>query len=103
VASDSGRGPRPRVERPVGGYGASMSETENEPTQGRQEQSDAERDLAEHERPDRGLVGDRDLPEDLQPIEDNPLAKSPGEEDAGDDEEPRAEGLPDMGDPGAPA
>jgi hypothetical protein len=90
------------VDRPVSGYGVSMSETENEPTRGRQEQTDAERDLAEHERPDRGLVGDKDLPEDLQPIDDNPLAKNPGEEDA-DDEEPKAEGLPDMGAPGAPA
>jgi hypothetical protein len=91
------------VDRPVSGYGVSMSETENEPTRGRQEQTDAERDLAEHERPDRGLVGDKDLPEDLQPIDDNPLAKNPGEEDTDDDEEPKDEGLPDMGAPGAPA
>jgi hypothetical protein len=91
------------VDRPVSGYGVSMSETENEPTRGRQEQTDAERDLAEHERPDRGLVGDKDLPEDLQPIDDNPLAKNPGEEDADDVEEPKDEGLPDMGAPGAPA
>jgi hypothetical protein len=90
------------VDRPLSGYGVSMNETENEPTRGRQEQSDAERDLAEHERPDRGLVGDKDLPEDLQPIDDNPLAKNPGEEDTGDDEEPKAEGMPDMGAPGAP-
>jgi hypothetical protein len=91
------------VERLVRGYGDCMSETDNEPTQGRQEPSDAERDLAEHERPDRGLVGDKELPEDLQPTEDNPLAKNPGEEDAGEDEEPKAEGLPDMGGPGSPA
>ncbi|HSJ19999.1 MAG TPA: hypothetical protein VK964_05455 [Nocardioidaceae bacterium] len=80
-----------------------MNETENEPTRGRQEQTEAERDLAEHERPDRGLVGDKDLPEDLQPIDDNPLAKNPGEEDADDHEDPKTEGLPDMGAPGAPA
>ena len=91
------------MERLVNGYDASMSETDNEPTPGRQEPSDAERDLAEHERPDRGLVGDKELPEDLQPTEENPLAQDPGEGDAGEDEEPKAEGLPDMGGPGAPA
>jgi hypothetical protein len=103
VAADSGGEPRWRVNRLAGGYGVGMNETQNEPTQGRQEPSEAERDLAEHERPDRGLVGDKDLPEDLQPTEDNPLAKNPGEDAAGDDEEPKAEGMPDLGDPGAPA
>jgi hypothetical protein len=91
------------VNRRAGGYGVAMNETENEPTPGRQEQSEAERDLAEHERPDKGLIGDQDLPEDLQPVDDNPLAKDPGEEDGADDAEPKVEGIPDMGGPGAPA
>lgn len=80
-----------------------MSES-NEP------QKDAERDLAEHERPqgtkpEIGLVSDEQLPEDVRPTEDNPLAKNPGDED--DDSEtgmsgPKVEGMPDAGSPGAP-
>lgn len=86
-----------------------MSESEKEPTQGREAGTDAERDLAEHERPDVGLIADEDLPEDLQPTDDNPLAKSPeeaeeGDSDAGPGSSPgKVEGMPDMGDPGAPA
>jgi hypothetical protein len=91
------------VNRLARGYGVAMSETDNESTQGRQQQSDAERDLAEHERPEQGLVGDEELPEDLQPTDDNPLAKNPGAGDDGDDGEPKVEGMPDMGGPGAPA
>ena len=77
-----------------------MTDSENRP-------SDAERDLAEHERPDVGLIGDEDLPEDLRPTDDNPLAKDP--DDDGDDDgandaaADKAAGMPDMGDPGAPA
>lgn len=76
-----------------------MTESENRPT-------DAERDLAEHERPDVGLIGDEDLPEDLRPTDDNPLAKDPGDDDADGGTDPaadKASGMPDMGDPGAPA
>lgn len=82
------------------GYDVAMTESENHPT-------DAERDLAEHERPDVGLIGDEDLPEDLRPTEDNPLAKDPGDDgdadDGGDAAADKAPGMPDMGDPGAPA
>ena len=49
-----------------------------------------------------GEVGirDEDLPEDLQPTDDNPLAQNP--EDQKDDDEPaKVEGMPDVGDPGA--
>lgn len=49
-----------------------------------------------------GEVGirDEDLPEDLQPTDDNPLAQNP--EDQKDDDEPaKVEGMPDLGDPGA--
>lgn len=53
-----------------------MTENQNEPGRG---PSHEERDLAEHERPDVGLVGDEDLPEDLRPGNDNPLAKDPGD------------------------
>ena len=67
--------------------------------------SDSEKDLAPHERPDVGLIGDEDLPADLQPTDDNPLAKDPGEEgtDEGGTPPGNVEGMPDMGDPGAPA
>lgn len=94
------------------GYDGRMSETDNEPQQGT---TDAERDLAEHERPphktsepqqpDVGLISDEDLPEDLQPTDDNPLAQNPGEEseDKDDSEPGKVEGMPDMGSPGAPA
>jgi hypothetical protein len=94
-----------------------MSETEHEPQKGT---TDAERDLAEHERPkheepghgpggheppDVGLIADEDLPEDLRPADDNPLAKNPGEDDERDSglSAPQAEGMPDPGNPGAPA
>lgn len=86
-----------------------MSETDNEPQKGT---TDAERDLAPHERarpdePETGLIADEQLPEDLRPTDDNPLAKNPGEEDdEGEDtgmSGPNVEGMPDMGSPGAPA
>ena len=62
----------------------------------------------ERETPDVGLVPDEDLPEDLQPTDDNPLAQAPSEtgdtdEDSGGDGpsgEPKVDGLPDMGEPG---
>ena len=63
-----------RVETPGSGYDGAMSENQNEPGPG-QRPSDAERDLAEHERPDVGLIADEDLPEDLQPTDDNPLGR----------------------------
>jgi hypothetical protein len=83
-----------------------MSDNDTAPTP--EEKPDGDRDLAEHERPERpevGLIADEDLPEDLQPTDDNPLAKNPGEEpdDESDSEPGKVEGMPDMGDPGAPA
>ncbi len=67
------------------GYDGTMSENSNE-----------------RETPDVGLIADDELPEDLQPTDDNPLAKDPDDEGEGDDpaEEPRVEGMPDMGEPG---
>jgi hypothetical protein len=50
-----------------------------------------------------GLIRDEDLPEDLQPTDDNPLAQDPDESGADDDEaaeSKKVEGMPDMGDPG---
>jgi hypothetical protein len=58
------------------------------------------------EPPDTGLISDEQLPEDLQPGK-NPLARDPGdepdegEESAGGSGEPKVEGMPDMGQPGA--
>ena len=80
-----------------------MSENDTEPTP--EEKPDGNRDLAEHERPEVGLIADEDLPEDLRPTDDNPLAKNPGEEseDEGDAASRKVEGMPDIGDPGAPA
>lgn len=54
-----------------------MTSSTNEP-------EDSRRDLADHEQPEVGLVADEDLPEDLQPSDDNPLAKDPD-----DSEEPQ--------------
>ena len=73
------------------GYDGDMSESSNE-----------------HETPDVGVIADEELPEDLQPTDDNPLAKDPddsdGSGDAGDGAGPsgekKADGLPDMGEPG---
>ena len=45
-------------------------------------------------------IRDEDLPEDLQPTDDNPLAQNP-EDQKDDDEHPKVEGMPDVGDPGA--
>ena len=60
----------------------------------------------ERETPDVGLISDEELPEDLQPTDDNPLAQAPSETDGGDDdgapsEEQKVDGLPDMGEPSA--
>jgi hypothetical protein len=55
-----------------------MSETSNEPTN-----PDDER-----ETPDVGLIADEELPEDLQPTEDNPLAQDPPEDQAPDSQDP---------------
>ena len=63
----------------------------------------------ERETPDVGLIADEDLPEDLQPTDDNPLAQAPSESgDADEDDggdgpsgEPKVDGLPDVGEPGA--
>jgi hypothetical protein len=55
----------------------------------------------QHETPDVGLIPDEDLPEDLQP-DKNPLAADPDDEsqsDSGSDE-PKVDGMPDMGQPG---
>jgi hypothetical protein len=49
-----------------------------------------------------GLIPDEDLPEDLRPSDENPLAQDP--DDSGDDEDAapgKVEGMPDMGDPGS--
>jgi hypothetical protein len=50
-----------------------------------------------------GLISDEDLPEDLQPTDDNPLAQDPSESEDGDAgaESKKVEGMPDMGDPGS--
>jgi hypothetical protein len=53
-----------------------MSETSNEPTN-----PDEER-----ETPDVGLIADEELPEDLQPTEDNPLAQDPPDDQADDED-----------------
>jgi hypothetical protein len=47
-------------------------------------------------------IRDEDLPEDLQPTDDNPLAQSPDQqEDDGDEADPseKVEGMPDVGNP----
>lgn len=53
--------------------------------------------------PEVGLIADEDLPEDLQPTDDNPLAQDPDVREAKEKEsaEPaKVEGMPDMGDSG---
>ena len=52
------------------------------------------------ETPEVGLIADEQLPEDLQPAK-NPLAADPGDESGDDSAEPRVEGMPDLGQPGA--
>lgn len=56
-----------------------------------------------HEPPDQGLISDEELPEDLRPTDDNPLAKDPGDEDDATGQKPenaKVEGMPDLGSPG---
>ena len=71
-------------------------------------------DTGERETPEVGLIGDEDLPEDLQPTDDNPLAQDPAETDesqegdasesgSGPSGEPKVEGMPDLGEPSGPA
>lgn len=59
------------------------------------------------ETPETGLVPDEELPEDLRPSDDNPLAQDPDESDDTQDAdpggEPKVAGMPDVGAPGAPA
>ena len=83
-----------RVRTPPIGYDEAMSESSNEP---------------ERETPEVGLIADEELPEDLQPTDDNPLAKDPSDTDDADDStndagagsgERKVEGMPDMGEPG---
>lgn len=96
-----------------------MNASEDTPVPGPEERPDAERDLAEHERPshdkpETGLISDEELPEDLRPSDDNPLAKNPGDDDEPEDgpaggtgsaagDAAKAAGMPDMGNPGGPA
>lgn len=58
----------------------------------------------DRETPEVGLIADEDLPEDLQPTDDNPLAQDPDESDDTKDAGPGpgskpVEGMPDMGSP----
>jgi hypothetical protein len=53
-----------------------------------------------------GLISDEELPEDLQPTDDNPLARDPDADDEGSDGDAasgpgRVDGMPDAGQPGA--
>jgi hypothetical protein len=64
-----------------------MTESQNEP--------------GEQDAPEFGLIPDEDLPDDLQPTDDNPLAKDPDDEPEEESDEPgKVEGMPDIGDPG---
>lgn len=88
------------------GYDGGMSEPENERNPDQQGEADARRDLAEHEQPETGLISDEELPQDLRPTDDNPLAKDPddSEESSGPRLTPdKPETVGDPGNPGAPA
>ncbi|HEX4977535.1 MAG TPA: hypothetical protein VFV40_06675 [Nocardioides sp.] len=53
--------------------------------------------------PEVGLIADEDLPKDLQPTDDNPLAQDPEVREAKEKENedpPKVDDLPDMGEPG---
>lgn len=62
---------------------------------------------APRETPEVGLIADDDLPEDLQPTDDNPLAQDPdgsegppGQGDGpGDASQASVDGLPDVTEP----
>jgi hypothetical protein len=44
-------------------------------------------------------IRDEDLPEDLQPTDDNPLAQNPDDQKDDDGTLEKVEGMPDLGDP----
>ena len=46
-------------------------------------------------------IRDEDLPEDLQPTDDNPLAQNPEDQKDDEDADPsqKVEGMPDVGNP----
>lgn len=81
------------MSRPAPGYTRAMSESpDTDPNRATE--------------PDVGLIADEDLPEDLQPTDDNPLAQNPEQREAKEkekeaEEPPQVEGMPDMGEPGA--
>jgi len=80
-----------RLGRPSPGYTRGMSESpDTDPNRATE--------------PDVGLVADEDLPEDLQPTDDNPLAQDPDVREAKEKEaaEPqKVDGMPDMGELGS--
>lgn len=52
-------------------------------------------------RPEVGLIRDEDLPEDLQPTDDNPLAQDPERSDTDDGasvQPEKVDGMPDLAD-----
>ncbi|MGZ4745245.1 MAG: hypothetical protein ACXVYS_18720 [Oryzihumus sp.] len=58
--------------------------------------------MSENSNEEPGLIKDEDLPEDLQPTDDNPLAKDPDDDaDPGLKPDTGAQGLPAPGAPGA--
>ncbi|MDT7638461.1 MAG: hypothetical protein QOC83_2749 [Pseudonocardiales bacterium] len=100
VASTSGSGPLPRparvlgIESPGAGYDGPMSEPTNEDDQPTTDTSEPS------EKSEPGVIGDEQLPEDLQP-EKNPLARDPEEAADSDDDAAPGGDLPDAGAPGA--
>ena len=66
-----------------------MTEQQPEDASAQPEQDEADDAKEPREELDQGApgdIGDADLPDDLQPTEDNPLARHPGQSGDGDDE-----------------
>ncbi len=79
---------------PVRGYDPSMSESTHE-----NDESGADSGSARE--PGEIGIRDEDLPEDLQPTDDNPLAQNPDDQQDDEDVDPSAkvDTMPDLGDP----
>ncbi len=60
-----------------------MSETSNETTGSTGQAGDKD----DRETPEVGLIADEELPEDLQPTDDNPLAQDPPDDQTASDDQ----------------
>ncbi len=74
----------------------------SEPTDQSNDSGESGADADREREPGEIGIRDEDLPEDLQPTDDNPLAQNPDDQQDDEDADPSktVEGIPDLGNPG---